>query len=61
MGRSILKSPQDPARIDSWLKKSKQDNNVGDALRFLCEQNWINLYKIFEIVKDDVDDLREHN
>jgi len=58
-GRPIMKSPQAPAEITGWLKKVKQDKNVEDALRFLCDPDWINLFKIYEIVRDDVGDLGE--
>jgi hypothetical protein len=56
-GRPVLKSTQQPARVESWIALAGQSENVADALRFFCEQNWINLYKIYEIVRDDVGDL----
>jgi hypothetical protein len=56
-GRPILKSAQKPAKVASWITKAGQDKNVADALRYLCDQNWVNLYKIFEIVQNDVGDI----
>jgi len=40
--------------IESLIPLAIQDKNVRDALRFFPEQNWVNLYKIYEIVRDDV-------
>ena len=54
--RPILKSTQEPVETNSWITKAGQNKGVADALRLLCEQNWINLYKIYEIVRDDVGD-----
>jgi hypothetical protein len=59
--RPSLKSPRKPNTIGNWLKKAKQNKNVENAFRYLCDQDWINLYKIFELVRDDVGNLYERN
>jgi hypothetical protein len=53
-GRPVLRPAQQPARVDSWITQAGQNKNIADALRLFCEQNWINLYKIYEIVRDDI-------
>jgi hypothetical protein len=43
-----------PTQIESWVALARHDKNVADALHFFNEPNWFNLYKIYEIIKDDV-------
>ncbi len=44
---------QDP-KIRHWIKLARQHKHVADALHFFRENNWFSLYKVFEIIRDDV-------
>ena len=46
-------APQ-PSDVESWLSLAKGDKAVGDALHFFRETTWISLYKVYEIIRDDV-------
>lgn len=56
-GRKINVSYEDPARVKEWLTKAIQEKNVADILRFFSDQNWFNLYKIYELVKAEAGDV----
>lgn len=43
-----------PSNVESWLNLSKSDKAVADALHFFRENTWISLYKVYEIIRDDV-------
>ncbi len=43
-----------PSNVESLLNLAKDDKAVADALHFFRENTWINLYKVYEIIKDDV-------
>ncbi len=43
-----------PSNVESWLSLAKSDKDVADALHFFRENTWINFYKVYEIIKDDV-------
>ncbi len=43
-----------PSNVESWLNLAKDDKAVADALHFFRENTWINLYKVYEIIIDDV-------
>lgn len=40
--------------IEEWLEIADRDENVRDVLHFFNEATWWNLYKIYEIIKDDL-------
>ena len=40
--------------IETWLNKSNVNSNVKDALHFFSEVTWWNLYKIYEIINEDI-------
>ena len=46
-------APQ-PSEVESWLSLAKGDKAVADALHFFRENTWISLYKVYEIIRDDV-------
>ena len=46
-------APQ-PSDVESWLSLAKGDKAVADALHFFRENTWISLYKVYEIIRDDV-------
>jgi len=46
-------APQ-PSNVESWLSLAKGDKDVADALHFFRENTWISLYKVYEIIRDDV-------
>lgn len=54
----IVAAPDDRsqrfAEVRDLFALAVQDKGVADALHFFLEPSWINLYKAFEIVKDDV-------
>ena len=39
--------------IETWLDKSQTNQDIRDVLHFFNEITWWNLYKIFEIIRDD--------
>jgi len=43
-----------PSKMEGWVSKAWTDESVRDALHFFNEINWWNLYKVFEIIRDDV-------
>jgi hypothetical protein len=43
-----------PSKIQDWVTKAKTHESVRDALHFFNEITWWNLYKVFEIIRDDV-------
>jgi hypothetical protein len=40
--------------IERWIEIADREENVRDVLHFFNETTWWNLYKIYEIIKDDV-------
>jgi hypothetical protein len=42
--------------VESWLSLAKGDKAVADALYFFRENTWGSLYKVYEIIVDDVGD-----
>ena len=40
--------------VESWIEKAEKHQSIRDALHFFNEVTWWNLYKIFEIIRDDV-------
>ena len=43
-----------PTNIKTWIDIAKECKPVADALRFFRDGTWGNLYKVFEIIRDDV-------
>lgn len=58
-----VESCQRPTQVESWVALARQNTAIADALHFFCEHTWFNLYKVYEIVRDDVGGKREiiHN
>lgn len=53
--------PSDPVRlaesttVEGWLSSALQDSKVAEALHYYAnEANWFNLYKVYEVIRDDV-------
>jgi len=47
-------APQ-PSDVESWLSLAKRDKAVADAFHFFgFRRDWFNLYKVYEIIRDDV-------
>jgi len=43
-----------PSPLESWFRLAQKHKPVADALHFYREDSWINLYKVYEVIKDDV-------
>ncbi|MCX5645342.1 MAG: hypothetical protein NTZ17_11800 [Phycisphaerae bacterium] len=56
-GRPVNESYADSAIIERWLATAVREERVANAIRFFSTPTWTNLYKIFEIVRDDVGDV----
>ena len=40
-------------KYQKWIEKSKSNSNVREILHYFNNQNWWNLYKIYEIIRKD--------
>ena len=58
-GRRINSTYEDPTRVRKWLSKAICEKNSSDMLRFFSEQSWFSLYKIHELLKEEVGDVTE--
>ena len=45
---------QPPRDVESWISIAKRDKAVADALHFFRENSWLSLYKVYEIIREDV-------
>ena len=47
--------------VPGWIKLGLTDQNIAKALRLLGtdEHNWVSLYRLYEVIEEDVDDLRK--
>jgi hypothetical protein len=43
-----------PSNVESWICLTKTDKAVADALHLFRENAWISLYKVYEIISEDV-------
>ena len=43
-----------PSKIEDWVTKAKTNKSVRDVLHFFNDITWWNLYKVYEIIKDDL-------
>jgi hypothetical protein len=43
-----------PTTIEQWIEKAKKHESVRDVLHFFNDITWWNLYKIYEIIRDDL-------
>ena len=43
-----------PSNVESWISLAKTDKAVADALHFFRDNTWISLYKVYEIISEDV-------
>ena len=43
-----------PTTVETWLIKADKHESVRDVLHFFNEITWWNLYKVYEIIKDDL-------
>ncbi len=43
-----------PNNIESWYNLAMKDKDVADALHFYRKDSWVSLYKVYEIIRDDV-------
>ncbi|GFO95992.1 hypothetical protein ig2599ANME_0176 [groundwater metagenome] len=43
-----------PSALESLLEVAQKHNVVADALSFYRDDTWISLYKVYEIIRDDV-------
>jgi hypothetical protein len=46
---------------ESWFTTAEKDSAVRDVLHFFNDLTWWNLYKIYEIIRDDVKDQKRLN
>jgi hypothetical protein len=42
------------SQLEIWLKKAEKHSSVRDVLHFFSEKSWWNLYKIYEIISEDI-------
>ena len=49
-----LKAALSHTSVESWIRLAKSDKAVADALHFFTDNTWINLYKVYEIISEDV-------
>lgn len=47
--------------VPGWIKLGLTDQNIAKALRLLGtdEHNWVSLYRLYEVIEEDVGDLRK--
>ena len=45
--------------LESWLRIAQRQKVVADALHFYQEDSWINLYKVYEIIEEDVGKVKK--
>ncbi|MBD1832369.1 hypothetical protein H6F61_06600 [Cyanobacteria bacterium FACHB-472] len=47
---------QHPSDLEAWITIAEQDEKVKKVFRILTERehDWVNLYKVYEVVQDDV-------
>jgi hypothetical protein len=45
---------QPPRDVESWISLAETHKAVGNALHFFKEDTWTSLYKIYEIIREDV-------
>jgi len=50
----IEKKDDRPTTIETWIGIAREDKLVADALHFFREDTPFNLYKVYEIIRDDV-------
>jgi len=43
-----------PSKVESWIGLAETDKAVAEALHFFREDTWISLYKVYEIISDDL-------
>ena len=43
-----------PRNVESWISLAKTDKAIADALHLFRENTWISLYKVYEIIREDV-------
>jgi len=56
-GRRVNESYEDTGVIGLWLAKAEHERHVADALRFFAVQSWVDLYKVYEFIRDDAGDV----
>jgi len=49
-----VNSSRQPSKVKSWIAVARQNKNVADAFHFFGKPTWSNLYKAYEIIRDDV-------
>jgi hypothetical protein len=42
------------SKVDNLLEVAKQFKPIDDALHFFSEPTWINMYKVYEVISDDL-------
>ena len=52
----VIAGPPDPdlVNVAAWLALAERDRNVSAALHFFSVPSWGNLYKVLEIVRDEI-------
>lgn len=56
-GRRVNELYGDTAVIGRWLAKAQHERDVADALRFFAVRSWVNLYKVYELIRDGAGDV----
>ena len=56
-GRRVNTRYPHPARVRAWVERAARDERASDALRFFADPTWMSLYKVYEIIRQDVGDM----
>jgi hypothetical protein len=56
-GRPVNESHGDTAAVGRWLARAEHEEHVADALRFFAVQSWVDLYKVYELIRGDAGDV----
>ncbi|MBE0415062.1 MAG: hypothetical protein IBX36_00770 [Dehalococcoidia bacterium] len=48
------KKVDQPTNLETWIGIANKYKPVADALHFFRQHSWVNLYKVYEIIRDDV-------
>jgi hypothetical protein len=50
----VIIEEENPSQIEDWIAIAQKHESVRDVLHFFAEITWWNLYKIYEIINDDI-------
>lgn len=59
VSNGVIKSPKRPNNAELLVEAATADATIADALHFISiGENWNDLYKVFEIIRDDLSDVK---